>query len=159
MRAERAFEEALTSARRLKHPALGYIALYNLAQLALARTDLEKAARMLEEGLDLSWQTKDRANSAHFLSALAAVEALRGWTERSALLLGAADALLREVGAPVYNFYNPDPSLQERTVAEARAVLGDAAFEEARERGRAMRFEQAVAYALSEVGAWQGPRP
>ncbi len=64
------------------------------------------------------------------------------------MLLGAADGLLRQVGALVYNFYNPDPSLQERALAEARSVLGEAAFEEARERGREMTFEQAVEYAL-----------
>ncbi len=33
---------------------------------------------------------------------------------------------------------------------QARAVLGDAAFEEARERGRMMTFEQAVKYALGD---------
>jgi hypothetical protein len=64
------------------------------------------------------------------------------------LLLGAADGLLRQVGAPVYNFYNPDPSLQERALAEARSILGEAAFEEAWARGREMTFEQAVEYAL-----------
>ena len=148
--AERAFEEALASARRLEHPAITHIPLYYLAQTALARGDLEKAARMLGEGIELSTQTKDRANLAHFLSALAAVEAFRGRAERSALLLGAADALLQEVGAPVYNFYSPDPSLQERAVNEARADLGDAAFEEAREQGQAMTFEQAVEYALED---------
>jgi hypothetical protein len=63
-------------------------------------------------------------------------------------LIGAAEGSLREVGAPVYNFYRPDPSVGELAVDEARAVLGDAAFEEARERGRMMTFEQAVAYAL-----------
>ncbi len=35
--AERAFEEALASARRLKHPAITQIPLYYLAQTALAR--------------------------------------------------------------------------------------------------------------------------
>jgi hypothetical protein len=54
------------------------------------------------------------------------------------------------LGAPVYNYYVPDPALQERAAAEARAVLGDAAFEEARERGREMTFEQAVEYALKD---------
>jgi non-specific serine/threonine protein kinase len=149
-RAERAFEEGLASSRRLKIPSLGYIALYNLAQTVLARGDHEKAARLLREGLLLSGQTKDRANLAHFLKALAAVMAFRGRARRSALLLGAADALLREVGAPVYNFYNPDPSLQDRAAAEARAVLGDAPFEEARELGREMTFEQAIEYALND---------
>jgi hypothetical protein len=64
------------------------------------------------------------------------------------MLLGAAEALLEQVGARVYNYYVPDPSLQERAIAEARSALGDVAFEEAGAEGRAMTFEQAVAYAL-----------
>jgi hypothetical protein len=90
---------------------------------------------------------------AHFLSALAAVEAFRGEMERSAVLIGAAEDLLREFGAPVYNFYNPDSSVGERAVDEARTVLGNSAFEEARERGRMMTFEQAVEYALKDHDA------
>ncbi len=35
-------------------------------------------------------------------------------------------------------------------VGEARAILGEAAFEEARERGREITFEQAVEYALED---------
>ncbi len=149
-RAELTFEEGLVSARRLKIPTLGYITLYYLAQSALARGDLQKAARMLGEGIELSEQTKDKANLAYFLEALAAVEAYRGRTERSALLLGAAEALLEQVEARVYNFYNPDPSLQERALGEARSALSEAAFEEAREQGREMTFEQAVEYAIKD---------
>ena len=73
--------------------------------------------------------------------------------ERSAVLIGAAEGVLREVGAPVYNFHNPDPSVGERAVDEARTVLGDSALEEARERGRMMTFEQAVEYALEDHDA------
>jgi hypothetical protein len=107
----------------------------------------------------LSGQVGDRANLAHFLEALAAVRAPDGEAERSAVLLGAAEGLLEEVGARVYNYYIPDRSVQERAEAEARAALGDAAFEEARERGREMGFERAVAYALSEGGATEETRP
>ena len=79
---------------------------------------------------------------------LSAVEAFRGEAERSAVLTGAAEGSAREVGAAVYNFYRPDPSLRERAVAEARAALGGAVFEEARARGYGMGFERAVGYAL-----------
>jgi hypothetical protein len=65
-------------------------------------------------------------------------------------LLGAAEVLLKEVGAAVYNFYQLDSSLRERAVAEARTTLGDAAFEEAGARGREMSLEQAVEYALGD---------
>ena len=147
-RAERMFEEGLEWARRAEQPSFTYVVLYNLAQLALSRGELEAAASMLGEGIELSRQTKDRANLSHFLRALSAVEAFRTHAHRSAVLIGAAEGSLREVGALVYTFYRPDLSLQERAMVEARAVLGKAAFEEARERGREMNFEQAVEYAL-----------
>ena len=147
-RAERMLEEELAWARRVQNPSLTYIVLYNLAKTALARGDLGAATSMLEEGIELSGRTKDRANLAHFLQMLSAVEAFRGEAERSAVLTGAAEGSAQEVGAAVYNFYRPDPSLRERAVAEARAALGVAVFEEARARGREMGFERAVGYAL-----------
>jgi predicted ATPase len=147
-RAERTFEEALASARRLKIPVLAYVALYNSAQSALGRGDPKRAARLLGEGIEWCAQTNDRAYLAHLLEALAAVTAFGREAERSALLLGAAEALLEEVGARVHNYYASDPSLRERAVEEARAVLGEAAFNEAWVHGRDMGFEQAVEYAL-----------
>ncbi len=146
--AQRMFEEGLEVARRTDNPMATYVGLYNLAQLALTRDDLELASRTLEEGIDLSGRTKDRANLAHFLDALAAVAAFRDEAKRSATLLGAAEALLEEVGARVHNYYAPDPSLRERAIAEARAGLGATAFEEAWEWGRGMSFDRAVEYAL-----------
>ncbi len=161
--AERYFKEGLASARRRQDPLCTYVALYNLAQLALARDDLAPAAGALEEGIRLSGRTKDRANLAHFLEALAAVASSRDEAERSAFLLGAAEGSLREVGAPVYNYYVPDPALRERAMAETREALGEAAFDEARGRGEAMTFEEAVAYALGEDAPDRtpstGPRP
>jgi non-specific serine/threonine protein kinase len=147
-RAERMFEEALASARRLNTPSIIYPALYNSAQLALARSDLEKAARMFREGIEWAGRTKDRAYLAHFMEALAAVASSRSEAERSAVLIGAAEGLLEGVGGRVHNYFVPDPSLQERAVTEAHAALGDTAFEEAREHGRAMTFDQTVEYAL-----------
>ena len=70
----------------------------------------------------------------------------------SACLFGAAEGLLEAVGAAVY-YYLPDRSLYERTVSATRSQLGDAAFEEAQAEGRAMTFEQAVAYALEDHDA------
>ena len=75
---------------------------------------------------------------------------LRG---RSARLFGAGEGLLETVGAAVYNYYLPDRSLYERTVSATRSQLGDAAFEAAQAEGRAMTFEQAVAYALEDHDA------
>ena len=93
---------------------------------------------------------RDQANLAHFLEELAVVAVEREEAERSACLSGAAEGLLEAVGAAVYNYYQPDRYLYERTVSATRSRLGDAAFEEARDEGRAMTFEQAVEYALED---------
>ena len=149
-RAQKRFEEALAWARPAKNPLLIQTALYGVGRSALARDNYEEAGRMLEEGIRLHGQVGDRIILAQFLEALAVVASSQGEAERSALLLGAAEGLLREVGAPISN---PDPSLQERAAVKARDVLGEAAFEEAREQGQGMSFEQAIAYALSEADA------
>jgi hypothetical protein len=100
----------------------------------------------------------DRANLAHFLEGLAAVEGMRGEALRSATLSGAAERLSGEAGAPVYNYYVPAHSLRD-AAAGARSALGDAAFEEARGRGLEMTFERAIRYAISEIRAPERPGP
>lgn len=112
--------------------------------------DLALAADALRQGVELSEWTRDLANLAHFMEALATVAALRGEAKRAAVLLGAADGALLGVGAPVYNFYVTDPSLRERTVAEGRSALGEATFEEIRARGESMAFDEEVRYALGD---------
>jgi predicted ATPase/DNA-binding XRE family transcriptional regulator len=144
-----AFEEGLEQARQRGDRLGTYNALYNLAQLAMGRGDHELARHMFEEGVVLSEQMRDQANLAYFLEGLAVVIGMSGQAGRSATLSGAAEGLLGEVGAPVYNYYVPNPSLRDRALATARTLLGEAAFEEARQQGQEMSFEQAVEYALS----------
>jgi predicted ATPase/DNA-binding XRE family transcriptional regulator len=143
------FEESLAVARRIEDRTGACITLYNLAQLALSRGDHGHATTLFEEGITLSEQVTDRANVAYCLEGLAVVAGAQGNAERSARLFGAAEGLLEVLGAPVYTYYKPDPSLYERTVSATRSRLGDVAFEEAREQGRKMGFEQVVEYALA----------
>jgi tetratricopeptide (TPR) repeat protein len=146
-----AFEEGLEQARQRGDRLGTYNALYNLAQLAMGRGDHGLARRMFEEGVALSEQMGDQANLAYFLEGLSVVIGMGGKARRSATLSGAAERLLEEAGAPVYNYYVPDPSLRERASAAARTRLGETAFAEVQERGREMDFEQAVAFALSDA--------
>ena len=66
-------------------------------------------------------------------------------SERAIRLLGAGEAFCETIGA-----HPPVAVAQEyeRTVAEGRAALGDAAFAAAWAEGRAMSLELAVEYAL-----------
>jgi predicted ATPase/DNA-binding XRE family transcriptional regulator len=148
-RAAGMIEEGLELARELGDGLSINHALYNLGQVAQARGDHELAARMFEEGVELSEEMGDRSYLGYFLEGLAVVAGVRGEAERSARLFGSVERLLRTVGAPVYDSYNPNRSLYERTKAAVRSRLGESAFEKARAEGQVMTFEQAVAYALN----------
>jgi tetratricopeptide (TPR) repeat protein len=156
--AESLFREALAWVRAAKNPSLTVIALNGLARSALARHDFAEAGDLLEEAVGVAGQTGEKANLANLLESLATVRAHCGEAERSAVLLGAAEGLLEEVGARVYNQYAPDRSLYERTLSTAQSQLGEKGFREARERGRRMTFEQVVVYAPSEADALKEPR-
>jgi predicted ATPase/DNA-binding XRE family transcriptional regulator len=147
-RAAAMMEEGLALARQLGDRLSINTALYNLGHVAQARGDHELAARMFEEGVELSEEIEDRSYLGYFLEGLAVVAGVRGDAERSARLFGAVERLLRTVGAPVYDSYNPNRLLYERTKAAVRSRLCEEGFEEARAEGQAMTFEQAVAYAL-----------
>ncbi len=142
------FEEGLAAARRIGDRSSTCIALYNLAQAVLTRGDHDEAASLFAECVTLSDQMGDRANVAYCLEGLAVVASARGGAERSGRLIGAAEGLHEAVGVPVYLYYEPYHSMYQRAVAAVRSWLGGEAFEEARERGREMTFEQAVEYAL-----------
>ena len=145
------FEDGLSLSRRIGDRTGIYVAMYNLALVSFARGDHEHAARWFGEGLTLAEQMGDRANVAYCLEGLAVAAATKGETLRSARLLGAAEGLLEDIGVPVWTFYKPDRTFYERTFADLRTALGGSAFEDERERGRAMSPEQAIRYALEHT--------
>ena len=147
-RAASMFEEGLVISRRTGDRLSANIALYNLAQVALSRGNYGSAATLFEEGITLSDQTRDVANLAYFSEGLAVATGKWGEAQRSARLFGVAEGLLEEVGATVYNYYLPDRTLYDHTRAAVRSALGEESFEEARNKGREMAFDEMVAYAL-----------
>jgi predicted ATPase len=152
-RAATMIEEGLALARK-RGDRLGINdALYVLTQIAQARGDHDLAARRFEEGVALSAEMGDRANLGYFLEGLAVVAGVRVEAKRSVCLFGAAEGLLEAVEAPVYDYFEPNRSLYERTKAAMRSQLGEEAFEAAWAEGRAMTFEQAVEYALGREEA------
>ncbi|HVF00775.1 MAG TPA: helix-turn-helix domain-containing protein [Rubrobacteraceae bacterium] len=158
-RAAATMEEGLTLARKLGDRLGISNALYSLAQVAQAKGDHDRAARRFEEGVALSEEMGDRANLGYFLEGLAVVAGVRGEAERSVCLFGAAEGLLEAVEAPVYDYFEPNRSLYERTKAAVRSRLGESAFEEGRAEGRAMDYEQAVGYVLEVDEAPPTTRP
>jgi non-specific serine/threonine protein kinase len=89
-----------------------------------------------------------RLSLAQSLEDLAVLAGREQQSERAIRLLGAEEAFCETLGArPPVAFV----AQYERTVAEGRAVLGEAAFAAAWAAGRAMSLEQAVEDALGDA--------
>jgi hypothetical protein len=132
------FEEGLAMARWIGDRAATYNALYALGQVALVRGEHELATSSFREGMGLSEEMGDLANVAHCLEGLATVAGVRGEAEPSARLFGATHGLHETIGVPVWTYYRPDRSLYQRTMADVREALGEAAFEAQFSEGRTM---------------------
>jgi predicted ATPase/DNA-binding CsgD family transcriptional regulator len=155
--APRRFEEGLALGRSIGDRLSVCNALFNLAQLALAGGDYDVASRRFVEGIAPSEELGDRGNVAYILEGLGIVAGARGEAGRAARLLGASEALISAIGLRGHTYYRPDRSLYESTAAAVRSRLGEEGFEEVRAAGRAMDFERAIEYALSEED--QAPPP
>jgi hypothetical protein len=68
--------------------------------------------------------------------------------ERAAKVFGAAEAIREGIGALLAPSGRAD---RERSLADVRVALGDAAFAAAWAAGRAMTLEQATEYALTPM--------
>ena len=147
-------ETGLRAARRRGDRLVVYIGLFTASQAAIALGDHEGARRQLEEGVVLSEETGDLANLAYFLDALAVVEAAGGSAGRVATLLGAAQGMREAAGPTVYGYYRPDDALLAAAAAQARLVLGDDAWDDAVDEGRALEVDDVVRTALTG-----SPRP
>ena len=143
-------EQGLELARGRGDRLSTYIALYNLSLVAIAQGDHDRARDHLEEGIRLSEQTQDMANLAYFLEGLAVVEGAGRRHHRVAGLLGAALGLRETVGANVYGYYVPDESLRAAAEEAARSALGDDAYDDTADAGRALELPDVVRLGLDE---------
>ena len=151
-RARGFIEQGLISAERRGDRLTMYIALYNLSQVAASCGDRAQARQHLVRGLRLSTETRDLANLAYLLDALAVVEAADGAHPRVPVLLGAAQGIREVIGTTGYGYYRPDEELGRQAAEQAREALGEDAFDDALDVGRAMTVEDAVSFGLGSAG-------
>ena len=142
-------EESLALTRQTGDRYAANITLSLLAQMAWESDEQERAAGRWREALRLSYELANKANSASSIRGLATVAEARGELRRAVRLLGAAETLLEAAGLVLYaytTYTSNEP--HQRAVSAAREELGERAWKEARDEGRAMTFEQAVEYAF-----------
>src|SRR5205085_680215 len=120
------------------------------------RGDAQQAAAMARESLGLLRSSGSRWYVAEALELLGAVASLRGQAQDAARLWGTAEALREATGAPIPR---SNRNLYERSLANARAALDQAAFAAAWAEGRRLTLEQAIDEALASEGTGTAAEP
>lgn len=147
-RATTLLEESLALFRRLENLwGIGF-ALTRLGGVACEAGDYVRASRLYEESLNFYQRAGLNLGLPVCLEGLARVAAAQGRPERAARLCGAAAALREELG--VLLSLAARRAEHDRTVAAARAALGEEAFESAWAKGHALPLEETVTDTLGK---------
>jgi hypothetical protein len=117
-----------------------------LAWTRLASGDPALVCEPLMTSLQRFAQIRARLGIARSLECAAASAAEQGVPHKAVRLWSAAAALREQLSAPMWPVERPD---YECRVGDARAVVGDDAFEAAWQAGQALRWERAVTDALT----------
>ena len=138
-------EESLALQRALGDAGGVALSLFNLGTAVLHQGDVERSVMLFEEGLTLGQELGDVRTVAYCLEGLADTARMQEQPARAARLWGAARALRDANKIPLPP---AERNQYEASVAAVRTSLDRATFESNWAVGRAMRLEQAVAYAL-----------
>jgi predicted ATPase/DNA-binding SARP family transcriptional activator len=151
--AARLLDEALSIARQLgdRYRAAGL--LVRVGRLAGTTGDRARAEVLLREALTAAGDLPPKAMIAEWLEGLGASAAATGDAERAARLLGAAEALRRDIGAPVAP---RDVRYRDDAAASARAALGEKAYASAWAAGCALGLDEAIALGARRSGHRSG---
>ena len=142
------YEECISIARQLGEKTFIVYALNGLAHVHCLQGDLSHGWLYYRESLILAQQTAEKRLIAYGLEGFAKVALRQGTMETAARLLGAADALRQEIGAPL------DPAEQaelDQDLMVVRNSLEEKVFAVAWSNGSDMTLEQALTYALKEL--------
>jgi predicted ATPase/DNA-binding XRE family transcriptional regulator/Tfp pilus assembly protein PilF len=145
--ADQLLEESLVIMREIADDGGVGRCLAQFANLARARCNYQKAGELYKEGLVLSRKVGDRAGGMDALRQQAELYMCLGQVVKAVRLWSVTETLGQAVGAPIRPSDRPH---YEQAMAQARAQLREAAFEQAWAGGKAMNFEQAVDFVLSD---------
>jgi tetratricopeptide (TPR) repeat protein len=145
-RAGQLYEAVLAHYRQLGLVETAAI-LHNLGYTALAQGDITRANALFQESLVQQRELENIAGVAEGLAGFAAVAAAQGDVVRAVRLFAAAKALWETHNIPIW----PAERVEyERHLARTNSQLDPKTWQQAWEEGRAMRMEQAIAYALGD---------
>jgi predicted ATPase len=146
--ARQANEEGLGLGRAVGEQRFVVAGLTNLAWLAWLEGDGETAMTRCRESLPLAEELGHRREIAEILWCMAGAAAAQRHAKRALTLAGAATALLEAIGSPLNKL---EASAWEVSLAGARAELAEKHVQQCLDEGGAMRFDEAIAFALAET--------
>src|SRR5919106_100213 len=138
-RARETGQEALEVARAYGLGRELAIALQVFAAVSMKLENYSDAADLVRESMAALLQDPSLFWSSRGLQQLAVVHLRTQRADRGAFLLGCDEAARETIGS---QFFGPDRSLIEASIAIGRAELGDAAFDTAWKEGRAVPLEE-----------------
>ncbi len=140
-------EQSLAVTRQIGDRSKEVWNLSDLGQISRLEGDLAGARAFCAQSLTLARRLGKTTDITYALEECAALAMAGNAPSRAACLAGAAQSAREGISAIL-------PPKQrrthEQTMADAREALGEEAFSDAWDAGRAMTLEQAVEYALSE---------
>jgi len=118
--------------------------VHNLGYIAQYEEEFELAETQFRKSLEMFRQLGNRRGMAECMAGLAGLKARQGYTEWSAVLLSAAESVLKVAGGA---WWPADRVEVERNQEMIHSALGDDRWMAAQKRGQAMTLEQALAFA------------
>lgn len=145
--AQTLFEECLLILRRLGDLLRVSMVYCSLGSVALQQGDCRLARAHYKEGLTVLRQIGSPLGIAYGLEGYSAVTHTENQLTQTAKLIGAAQAHRLAIGIPLPPVEQQEAVIQ---VAEVQEAMGVETFATALAEGRAMTWEQAVAFALEK---------
>ncbi len=149
-RASQLIEESLVLRGELGHKWGIGASLGTSAWIAMRQGDWESAVKRLRESIQVRKEIGDSGGIAFCLERLAEVANGKHAAEKAARIFGAAESLRSSLRSKIDPVDQPE---YESNLASLHAELGEEKFNAAWEDGQKMTLEQAVDYALKELGS------
>jgi predicted ATPase/class 3 adenylate cyclase len=147
--AQRRLTEAAAVLRETGDKNFVSFAVRRLGYVALHRADFGKAVDLCFESLTVNAELGDQRGVAASLVAIACIASAHGNARRAARLYGASAAVMESLG-PLF----PEDELEHKPyLLAAISRMGQEEYSSAFAEGRAMKMEQAIAYALEQPRA------
>ena len=122
--------------------------VHNLGYIAQHEEELELAESQFRKSLAMFRRLGNRRGIAECLAGLAGLKAQQGQTEWGAIMLSAAESVLKITGGA---WWPADRVEVERNLAMLRSALPAEEFAKAQKTGEAMNLDQAIAFATYEI--------